>query len=1057
MIKTIKNLILSAVFIVSSAPLFATHVAGGNIAYQCTGIPNQFLFTLTVFRDCDSGANLGVNQILDVSNDCGFTLTTPLAVTRILVEEVSQICVAELPNTSCDGTGALEGMEKQVFTGIYTLPDTCDSWTFSWDACNRNDVTNIQNADGNCFYVETTLNSGTQACNNSPTINAQPIPYVCANQQVTYDFGILEPDGDSLTFEFILPLDLNAGPIAYQPPYTLAQPIPGISLDFNTGQISFNYSIVGNFAIAILIKEYNQCDELVGTMVHDFQFVIETCTNQVPQVVSTPTVITSFNNFGTNAQLLNDNQIKLCTGDQFCFDISFNDVDPNTNILLSSNATLFLPGATFVTAPGNPATATICWTYVQGYTGSVISINATDDACPVPGFATYVVDLDVPPAVFPGEDSTFLLCGDEGVINLFEYLGGFFQINGQWQDPAGSDISNFQDVANMTPGVYSYIVVPDTASASLCGILPNPCVEGDTAFLTVGIGNLEVFSDLNNIVNESCTDMFDGQYSIGPITGNLGPFTVTWNSPYSGVHFTEMVNTGGGSSQTNLYQDEAGANPWVVTVTDQNGCTWSQAFNILEGAMNIVPTIGIPTCYGQATGSLIVNNIANDGNPIPTDFYITNSDGDTINEDPNNPGQYLNVINTVNSGTYIVYATDDFGCEAANQFIIDEPFPGPISLGLNLVHPDCHQTAEGVIIVAGIFNTDTDIDDIAYQWAPIPAGNAPNGPGRTSLINCLPGEYTVVMVDGNGCSNDTVINILDKDPLTAHLDVASKTYCRTAAWQSGNGVVTAENVPDSSGTGALAYTWRHLVSGAESHNSTFVVREPGDLELTLVDAFGCTFTDTIYVDSINPVAAFELTSAEFYIPEVCEGEEELKIRMINLSTGFAQDGNPNSDTIFQHNFNTTDVNGDGKWFFTFDLDDKPDTSYFGVNENEPTVYSVCLIAKNFNDCSDTTCKDVIVHRTPNLVTPNVFTPGTVPNNEFFFPGQGYPEFKATVFNRYGVPVFEFNSISDKWDGNHYKTGKACVDGVYSYTYKGATSNGTPKSGNGQVHLIRHKP
>ena len=1056
MIKTFKNLILSALFIISSAPLFATHVAGGNIAYQCTGIPNQFIFTLTVYRDCDASANLGVNQTIQWANDCGLTQTTPIVVTRQSITEVSQICTAELPNTSCDGTGILEGMEKQVFTGVVELVDTCDAWTFSWSACNRNEVVNLTDSESECFYIETTLYSGTQACNNSPTINAQPIPYVCANQQVTYDYGILEPDGDSLTFEFIAAMDNGGVPIAYNPPYTPAQPIPGIAIDLNTGQITFNYSIEGNFVVAVLIKEYNQCDELVGTMVHDIQFVIEVCTNQVPQVVSTPTVITNFNDFGTDAELVGDNQIKLCTGDQFCFNISFDDVDPNTTVQLSSNAAAFLPGATFVTTPGNPATATICWTYVQGYTGSIISINATDDDCPVPGFATYIVDLDVPPAVFPGEDSTFLLCGDEGTINLFDYLGGFFQINGEWQDPSGATISNFQDVDNMNPGVYTYSVYPDTAAASLCGVLPNPCVESDSSFLTIGIGNLEVFFDNDNVINESCTDMFDGQCSIGPITGNLGPFTVTWNSPYSGVHFTEVVNSGGTSSQTDLYQDETGANPWVVTVTDQNGCTWAQTFNILEGAMNIVPTIGTPTCFGQATGSLIVNNVIA-GQPIPTDFYITNVNGDTLNEDPNNSGSYLNVINTVNSGTYIVYATDDFGCESANQFSIPEPFPGPLSVGLNLVHPDCHQTPEGVIVVGAVFNTDSDMDDIAFQWAPIPGGNANNGLGRTSLINCLPGEYTVVFTDQQGCSNDTVIFINDRDPLTAHLAVASNTYCRTQAWQSGNGVVTAENVPDSSGTGALIYNWSHLVSGAESENSTFVVREPGNLELTIIDAYGCTFIDTIYVDSINPVADFAITSDQFYLDGVYEGEEELKIRIENLSTGFAQEGNPNSDTIFQWNLNSTMINDQDKWFFTYDIKDKPDTSYFGVFVNEPTVYTVCLIAKNYNDCADTTCKEVTVHRTPDLITPNVFTPGTVPNSEFFFPGQGYPEFKAIVFNRYGVPVFEFTDINDRWDGNHYKTGKPCVDGVYSYTYKAATSNGTPKEGEGQVHLIRHKP
>ncbi|MFK8045406.1 MAG: gliding motility-associated C-terminal domain-containing protein [Crocinitomicaceae bacterium] len=1057
MIKTFKSLILTTVLLISSTQLFATHVAGGNIAYRCTGIPNQFIITLTAYRDCDAFANLGNTASISISNDCGFNTPTNLIVNRIEITEVSQICTAELPNTSCDGTGALEGMEKQVFTGIITLPDTCDSWTFSWSACNRNAVTNLANSDGECFYIETTLNSGTQACNNSPTINAQPIPYVCSGQQVTYDYGILEPDGDSLTFEFVDPLDNATTTIAFNPPYTTAQPIPGIAIDLNTGQITFNTTLTGNFVVAVLIKEYNQCDELVGTMIHDIQFVIEVCTNQVPQVVTTPSVITNFNNFGTNAQLVGDNQIKLCTGDQFCFNISFDDVDPNTQVLLSSNVDAFLPGATFNTVPGNPATATICWTYTQGYTGSVISVNATDDACPVPGFANYVIDLDVPPAVFPGEDSTFFLCGDEGVINLFDYLGGFFQINGEWQAPNGDSISNFQSVDNMTSGVYTYIVFPDSAAAADCGVAPNPCVEADSSELTITIGNLDVFFDDANVINESCTDMFDGQASIGPVTGNLGPFSVVWTSPYSGVHFDTIVNAGGSSSVFDLYQDETGANPWLVTVTDQNGCSWSKTFQILEGAMNIVPTIGQPTCFGQATGSLIVNNVVA-GQAVATDFFITNIDGDTLNESPTNPGSYFNLINNVNAGTYIVYATDDFGCESANQFQITEPHPGPISVALNLFHPDCHQTPEGVITVLDAFNTDSDIDDIFFAWSPIPPGNSTATiTGKTTLVNCLPGTYTLVINDEAGCTNDTVITILDRVPLAANVNVFSNTYCRTASFQSGNGVVVAETAVDSAGTGSVDYRWKHLVSGAESKNSTFVVREPGNLELTIFDAFGCSYVDTIYVDSINPVADFLLTSPGFFVDGIYEGEEELKIKLENLSTGFSQENNPNSDTIFEINFNHQNVGGQGNWFFSFDYDEKPDTAYNAVNINETTTYEVCLVAKNFNDCRDTICKDVIVHKKPELIIPNVFTPGSEPNINFYFPGAGYPEFQATVFNRYGVPVFEFTSITDQWDGTHYKTGKPCVDGVYSITYKGSTSNGSVTEGNGQVHLIRHKP
>ena len=92
-----------------------------------------------------------------------------------------------------------------------------------------------------------------------------------------------------------------------------------------------------------------------------------------------------------------------------------------------------------------------------------------------------------------------------------------------------------------------------------------------------------------------------------------------------------------------------------------------------------------------------------------------------------------------------------------------------------------------------------------------------------------------------------------------------------------------------------------------------------------------------------------------------------------------------------------------------------------------------------------------------MILPNVFTPGTIPNDKFFFPVVGYQEFTADVFNRYGIKVAEFIELGDQWDGNHFKSGKPCSDGVYYYTYKAVTTNGTEVDGNGTIQVLRHKP
>ena len=151
MVKMFKNLILSAVFVLSVSPLLATHAAGGNISYVCTGVPNQYLITLTVYRDC-GGATLFNTQTITVENECGETNPT-LIVTREEINEVSQICNAQLPNTECSG-GGLSGIEEHIYQAVVTLPAACDYWQFSWELCARNTAANLDFAGGGCFLYQ---------------------------------------------------------------------------------------------------------------------------------------------------------------------------------------------------------------------------------------------------------------------------------------------------------------------------------------------------------------------------------------------------------------------------------------------------------------------------------------------------------------------------------------------------------------------------------------------------------------------------------------------------------------------------------------------------------------------------------------------------------------------------------------------------------------------------------------------------------------------------------------------------------------------------------------
>src|SRR6185295_10508170 len=138
-------------------------------------------------------------------------------------------------------------------------------WTISWNICCRSTAIDLIGNQG--IYLEATLYNATDACNNSPVFGDQSLPYVCVNQPVYYNFGVTEPDGNTLVYSLINARRWTGTvqPVTYQAGYSGASPIPGITLDPVTGQLVFTPTVSGNYVVAMLIEEYDSNGNLVGT------------------------------------------------------------------------------------------------------------------------------------------------------------------------------------------------------------------------------------------------------------------------------------------------------------------------------------------------------------------------------------------------------------------------------------------------------------------------------------------------------------------------------------------------------------------------------------------------------------------------------------------------------------------------------------------------------------------------------------------------------------------------------------------------------------------------
>lgn len=494
-----RSLTLGAALALAPA-LMAEHLPGGSITTRCIG-NNQHEVTLTLWREC-SGAPM-IAQNLSFTNNCGVSFSIN-NVPLIATEEVSPICPDQQDQTTCEG-GTLLGIEQYTYrTTLFLSP--CNAWTIGWNTCCRNESVNLEGAQG--IYIEALVNNAGGACNSSPVFSDQTPPFVCVDQPVSYDPGVVNNAGQQLRFRLIGARRYTGivDPVLYQAPYTGAEPFTGMVIDSLTGSITFTPTLQGYIVCVIQVEVRNAAGQWIGTIMRDFPFIAQACGNTVPSADSGVTGGASGNAASTGPYA-----VTSCGG-AFCFEATVADGDPGQVLTLSSNVDQVLPGSSFTVTGTNPAVAAICWNSAGAAAGNyVFTITALDDACPVRGAQTYTYTLTVGTAdATAGPDATATLCPGTG-IDLTSLMTG--DAGGTWS--AGPLVTE--------PGVYTYTIT------SACGedeavftIEPGDAPDaGPDATTTICAGGSV---DLNGLV----LGQNGGVWSNGaPIASEAGTYTYT--------------------------------------------------------------------------------------------------------------------------------------------------------------------------------------------------------------------------------------------------------------------------------------------------------------------------------------------------------------------------------------------------------------------------------------------------------------------------------------------------------------------------------------------------
>lgn len=624
-----------------------------------------------------------------------------------------------------------------------------------------------------------------------------------------------------------------------------------------------------------------------------------------------------------------------------------------------------------------------------------------------------------------GDDSTIALCGTSGtLVDLHDLiteganpLGDFEEVTGSGQFNEGTGVLNVNGLAGTY--VFTYTVdgvdpCPDDEAIFTVEVYPQPTAKFE--YEVDGVSSLDGLGS-TCIINE--IDFINGSTIPG---GSID--TYDWD-------FGDFTGTGI-ENPSHTYA-AVGTYTITLTVSTDEGCTSSTTKEIIIYTEPILDVIfNDPSCFGFSDGSITAFVAGGSGT---FDIEIKDADDELLNEDGSN------TANLLVAGVYYITVIDGSGCFATATVVLTDP--PALEAFYRIVEPDCFGD-KGYVVIDSVTGEGIN-NPMSYYWAP--ETDVPNG-YDADTVNIFAGNYVLTINDSKGCSNVIDIEMTEPPLLDFNEDTGyDPAYCRLYGYQNGNGRVYASA---SGGTGDADYLWTELATGNTSTNSTWGGRNPGLYTITVTDDNGCVATRTIEVDSLSPIADFNVISDQLNAD--LKGTAPVEVQFENTSLYFANPLNPLADTTF---FWSLDTPNSG-WFISDDYFEILDTTYEAKGQSYEV--EVCLVAMNKNGCKDTTCKILTIFEPISFVGVNVFTPNGDGENDIFtfsFLSASIAEFECVIVNRWGVKVGEINNIDDGWDGTDM-SGTPCQDGVYFYSYSAKADNGEEFAGQGNLHILGTK-
>ncbi len=196
-------------------------------------------------------------------------------------------------NGGGNGESLGNDFKKNLYIAEHTYPGR-STYVLSMTDPNRIDgIVNIPNSVNIPFHISTTytfLNPQFQGCNSTPELLQPPVDRGCVDVPFIHNPNAYDPDGDSLSYHLIEPLQaVNTNvPNYFYPDRVEPGPENQLTINEVTGDVVWDSpKFQGEYNLAIIIVEWRNGIP-IDTTIRDMQITIGTCQENLPPEIETP-------------------------------------------------------------------------------------------------------------------------------------------------------------------------------------------------------------------------------------------------------------------------------------------------------------------------------------------------------------------------------------------------------------------------------------------------------------------------------------------------------------------------------------------------------------------------------------------------------------------------------------------------------------------------------------------------------------------------------------------------------------------------------------------------